>query len=68
VPFDPFDPARRLEQHYPDLAQRLPSFVPGYERTPEAAAAVLDYLESRYAVNPAMAVAVRALLNPEPQP
>lgn len=62
---DAFDPARRFETRHPSIAARLPAFVPGYDRTPEAAAAILDYLESRYTVNGAMAAAIRALLVPE---
>jgi hypothetical protein len=62
---DVFDPARRFEMRHPAIAAYLPAFVPGYDRTPEAAAAILDYLEARYPVNGAMAAAIRALLSPE---
>lgn len=61
---DPFSPERRVESRLPDLAPWWPRFVPGYERTPEAALALLDYLAARYPVNAAIAGAIRALCRP----
>lgn len=58
---DPFAPLRRVERRLPALALRLPAFVQGYERTPESALAILEFLEARFAVAPAMASAIRAL-------
>ena len=34
----------------------------GYERTPESAAAMLDYLAARFPLNEAMVAAIRELL------
>jgi lincosamide nucleotidyltransferase B/F len=62
---DPFSPERRLEQRFPQLASHLPHFLPGYEQTPQAALAILDYLESHFPVNPAIAAAIRQLAAPD---
>lgn len=62
VPRDLFTGERRFEARFPGVAQRLPSFVQGYERNRESAAAILEFLEAHFAVNPAMAAAVRRLL------
>lgn len=58
---DPFTPERRCEQRFPGVAALLPTFMQGYERTPESAAALLAFLEAHFAVNPALAAAIRAL-------
>jgi len=59
---DPFSPERRVEKRLPQLAGRLAEFVPGYENSPQAAKAILEYLEAHFPVNPALAVAIRRLL------
>jgi hypothetical protein len=59
---DPFSPERRIEQRLPQLAGRLPEFVPGYENSPQAAEAILAYLEANFPVDSAMASAIRRLL------
>jgi lincosamide nucleotidyltransferase B/F len=61
VSADPFGRERRLELRYPDLAARLPDFVQGYERTPESALAILEFLEAHFEVNPVIAREIRAL-------
>lgn len=58
---DPFAPERRCERRLPELAAELPAFAQGYARSSESALALLDFLERRFAVNPAMARAIRAL-------
>lgn len=58
---DPFAPERRAEQRLPELRERLPEFVQGYERTPESARAILAYLDAHFDVDPAMHAAVSAL-------
>lgn len=58
---DPFAPERRLEQRLPQVARELPTFLPGYERSPAAARAMLDYLEREFEVDAAMAAAIRRL-------
>jgi hypothetical protein len=44
---DPFDVERRLEARQPRLAVELPRLAPGYERTPQAALALLEALRRR---------------------
>jgi len=61
APRDPFNAERRFERRSPALAAELERFLPGYARTPEAARAVLAFLERRWPVNAAMAAAIRAL-------
>jgi len=56
---DPFSNERRYERRYPGMAQDLPQFLQGYERTPQSALALLSFLERRFDVNPAMAAAIR---------
>jgi hypothetical protein len=59
---DPFSRERRLEQRRPVLAAELSAMMPGYERTPDAALALLDALERRGAVlNPWITGHIRAL-------
>ena len=59
---DVFAPMRRFEQRFPRMAAHLPAFQPGYDRTPEAAAAMLDFLAARFPLNEAMVAAIRRLL------
>ncbi len=59
---DAFGPERRFEQRFPTVAQALPQFMQGYDRSPESAAAMLTFLEQHWAVDPAMHQAIRALL------
>jgi lincosamide nucleotidyltransferase B/F len=63
---DPFAPERRFERRYPRLAGKLPRLLAGYERSPEAARALLDLLEREIAVDAAMAAAIRRLCDAEP--
>jgi hypothetical protein len=62
---DAFVLERRFEQRFPDVAQAMPSFVQGYERSRESAAAILDFLEKHFGVNAAMAEAIRGLCRVE---
>lgn len=59
---DQFDRDRRFEQRFPDTAVHLPQFVPGYEHSPTAAQVILDFLDTHFAVNPAMKKAIQALI------
>jgi len=59
---DPFSLERRVEKRLPRVAGRLPEFVPGYEHSPQAARAILEYLEAYFPVSPAIADAIRSLL------
>jgi hypothetical protein len=56
---DQFDSVRRFERRHPDLNAALPLLLPGYERTPEAAAAVLTLLDQHFALDPAITRAIR---------
>lgn len=61
TPKDIFVNERRFEQRFPGLTAELPRFVQGYERTPESALAILEFLESRFPVNAALAAHIRQL-------
>jgi hypothetical protein len=58
---DPFTPERRFEQRFPGLAAELPAFTQGYAGSAASALAILAFLERHFAINPAMAAAVREL-------
>jgi hypothetical protein len=62
---DPFSLERRIEQRYPDLAQQLPQFVQGYERSRESAAAILRFIAARIVVPPALHDRILALCEPQ---
>jgi hypothetical protein len=55
---DPFNAERRFEQRYPETARLLSGFIPGYEGTPQAAEAILQFLESHFEVNPELKRAI----------
>jgi lincosamide nucleotidyltransferase B/F len=59
---DQFSNERRFEQRFPLVAQELPLFVQGYERSCESAQAILEFLERHFDVNQAMAAAIRQLI------
>ncbi len=60
---DIFVGERRFEQRFPELAQHLPEFMPGYEGTPAAANAILHFLDQHFPINPAMKEAILSLTN-----
>lgn len=62
---DAFVPERRFEQRFPVLAQALPSFIQGYDRSRKSALALLNFLEEHFEVSPPLASAIRALATPE---
>jgi hypothetical protein len=60
---DPFNGERRLEALQPALAAALPALLPGYDKTPAAAARLLQALQDRGAVlDDAMVARLRALI------
>lgn len=61
APRDPFQVERRVEQRLPQVAELLPTFVQGYDRTPESALAILAYLDAHVTVEPHLRAAVLAL-------
>jgi hypothetical protein len=58
---DVFADERRFEQRFPGVAQQLPHFMQGYERSCESAQAILAFLEQHFDVNQVMADAIRRL-------
>jgi lincosamide nucleotidyltransferase len=58
---DPFDKDRRFEQRYPQMAAELPRFQPGYEKSPQAALAILNFIEQHFTVNGPMKEVILAL-------
>jgi hypothetical protein len=58
---DVYNVERRFEQRFPDVAAHLPEFVQGYDRSPESALAILEFLEAHFEVNPAIAAQIRLL-------
>lgn len=65
---DRFANERRFEQRFPQMAQALPTFVQGYDRSGESAAAILRFLEEHFPVNQAIAGAIRQLNQPPNAP
>jgi hypothetical protein len=59
---DQFANERRFESRFPQTAAHLPNFLLGYDRTPESALAILEFLEKRFEVSPILAVKIRELL------
>lgn len=60
-PRDPFAGERRAEQRLPVAAAHLREFVQGYDRTPQSARAILDFLDEHFDVDEGMKAAIRAL-------
>jgi len=58
---DEFANERRFEQRFPNTAAHLPRFTQGYDRNPESALAILEFLEAHFDVNEEIAKAIRAL-------
>ncbi len=58
---DIYSGERRFEQRFPDIAAYLPKFIQGYEHSPESALAILEFLETHFEVNTAIAALIRAL-------
>jgi len=58
---DVYNDQRRFEQRYPELAQVLPLFMPGYDHSPAAARAMVSFLEKNYPANEAMVRVIREL-------
>jgi len=59
APRDAFAVERRFEQRYPAIAREIGAWLSGYEGNRESALAMLAYLERHFAVNPAIAAAIR---------
>ncbi|HEY5742309.1 MAG TPA: hypothetical protein VIS99_07190 [Terrimicrobiaceae bacterium] len=48
---DDFAPERRFEQRQSSVAELLPSFMQGYERSLQSARSILEFLDTRFEVN-----------------
>ncbi|MBW7473133.1 hypothetical protein K0T92_00085 [Paenibacillus oenotherae] len=60
---DPFGNDRRVEKRFPRLAERLGQMVQGYDKVPQSAIYILDYLEEIFPVNERMSAEIRKLAN-----
>ncbi len=58
---DPYMPDRRLESRFPMATSVLTNFCQGYDKTIESALAQLNWLESNFSVNQAIANEIRRL-------
>lgn len=57
---DQYNAERRFEQRFPNIAAHMPAFVQGYDRSPQSALAILEFLEAHFDVNRAIAARIRA--------
>lgn len=60
---DSFVLERRFEQRFPLTSQQLATFLPGYGQTPQAAQAILAFLEGHFWLNPALTALVVSLIH-----
>lgn len=58
---DPFSPERRFEKRFPHLAADLPALMTGYDAAPQAALALLSFLEQRFEVDGFLRETIRNL-------
>ncbi|MBI5786339.1 MAG: 4-alpha-glucanotransferase, partial [Rhodocyclales bacterium] len=58
---DPFAVERRFERRYPAIGREVGAWLRGYEGNRESALAILTFLERHFAVNAAIAAAIRKL-------
>jgi hypothetical protein len=63
---DPYDRLRRFEVRFPGAAKLLPSLLGGYEATPRAARAFVEWLSFTGPVNEALRAQVLALAEDHP--
>jgi hypothetical protein len=54
---------RRFEFRFPQTAQALPGFLQGYDRTPQSARALLDFVAGRFPVEPLLYGWIEELLD-----
>ncbi|MEW9702805.1 hypothetical protein [Paenibacillus sp. SI8] len=58
---DPFGNDRRLEKRYPGFANRIGQMMQGYDKIPESALHILDFIEEIYPVNAKLSDEIRML-------
>jgi hypothetical protein len=56
---DPFDRSRRIEQRFPQIAPRLSDCIQGYNRNPQSALAILEFLKQHVPLDPAIERRIR---------
>lgn len=61
-PKDSFAQERRFEQRFPTTSDFLSHFVQGYDKSPESATAILDWLERHFELNQAMVAEIHKLI------
>jgi lincosamide nucleotidyltransferase len=61
---DVFGNERRFEKRFPRIATTLPKLLQGYERTPESAQAMLEFLDEHFKINPALKQAIAGRFKP----
>jgi len=59
---DPFAIERRFEKRYPQTASILPDIMAGYDNTPDAILAILDYLDQNFDVNKPLKNLIKTLV------
>jgi lincosamide nucleotidyltransferase B/F len=62
---DQFGNERRFEQRFPQTAVLLPQFMQGYDKTPQSAQAILEFLDTNFAINQAIKKATLHLISEE---
>ncbi|MFD2881765.1 hypothetical protein ACFTAO_47125 [Paenibacillus rhizoplanae] len=60
---DPFGNERRLEKRYPSFADKLGGMLQGYDRVPESALCILEFIEAVYPANPRLSTEIRDLVH-----
>jgi lincosamide nucleotidyltransferase B/F len=55
---DPFGNERRLEKRYPGFAEKLGGMLQGYDRVPESALCILEFIEAVYPANPRLSTEI----------
>jgi len=63
---DMFSVERRFEKRFPGIADDLPAMMQGYDRTPDSALAMLEYLDRHFAIEPAIKEAILGRLAERP--
>lgn len=58
---DAFGNERRMERRFPQFAKTIGGILQGYDKTPESALQLLEFLESIYPVNARMCQEIRTL-------
>jgi hypothetical protein len=58
---DPFGNERRIEIRYPTFAERLGEMIQGYDKVPESAIHILNYMEGIFPVNKRLSAEIRRL-------